>query len=134
MLQCRRTSGFARGMMTFDLVAGISLVILILVGFSLAATRLVNIQKRTVMQRQVRDAAICAISGIRAGVADPQELVRQSGMAFAQQIEIRITREPATGEWAGATRVRVEAVLDRGDQPTLRHVLLGCVYDAEGGP
>jgi hypothetical protein len=128
-----RSKGAARGVLAFDLIAGISLVILVLAGFGLAANRLASIQKHTAMQRQVRDAAACALNCIRAGIPDPQEVLRHSGPTFAGQIELRITREPGGGDWNGATRIRVEAILDRGAQPAIREVLCAYVYEPEGG-
>lgn len=132
-MRFRRSTGCARGVLAFELIAGISLVILILVGFGLAAHRLASIQRLTVMERQVRDAAVCALNCIRAGVPDPQEFVRQSGASFAGQIEIRVNREPGGGEWNGATHVTVEAILDRGEQPAIRRVLSAYVFEPEGG-
>ncbi len=129
----RRTK-WRRGILAFDLIAGISLVLLILGGFALATSRLVNIQKRNVMQRQVRDAAECALNSIRAGLPDPQDIVRRSGSTFAGEIEIRIQREPASGEWTGATRTTVEAILDRGDQSAIRAVLSAYVFSAGDAP
>lgn len=122
-----------RGIMTFDLLAGLSLVILVLAGFGLAAHRLAAVQKLTVMQRQVRDAAVCVLDSIRTGAGDPQGVVRESGATYAAQIEVHIRREPGLGDWAGATRVTVEAVLDRGEQPAVRAVLSTYVFEAEAG-
>lgn len=122
-----------RAFLVFDLLAGISLVLIVLAGFSLAASRLSTIHKRTVMQRQVRDAAVCALDAIRIGGGDPREAVRQSGSTLAGQIEINVVREAGTGDWAGATRVSVEAVLDRGTQPPIREVIAGYVFGPEGG-
>lgn len=123
-----------RGILAFDLIAGISLALLILAGFALATSRLVNMQKLTVMQRQARDAAECALNCIRAGLQDPQEIVQGSGSTFAEKIEVRVQREPALGAWTGATRVTVEAILDRGDQSPIRAVLSAYVYSAEDAP
>lgn len=121
-----------RGILAFDLIAGISLALLVLGGFALASSRLVHIQKLTVLQRLVRDAAESALNSIRAGIPDPQEVVRHCGCTYAEEIEIRIERQPAAGDWSGATRVTVEAILDRGDQPEIRAVLSGYVYLSEG--
>lgn len=132
-MRFQRSTKRARGVLAFDLIAGMSLVILVLAGFGLAVNRLAGMQKLTVMQRQVRDAAVCALNCIRAGVADPQEVVRQSGSTFAGQIVLRVGREPGSGDWNGATRVTVEAILDRGEQPAFREVLSAYVYEAEGG-
>lgn len=134
MTRDARWSERRRGILAFDLIAGISLALLILAGFALATSRLVNMQKFTVMQRQVRDAADCALNSLRAGLPDPQEIVRRSGSTFAEEIEIRVQRQPASGEWIGATRVTVEAILDRGDQSPIRAVLSAYVYLAESVP
>lgn len=128
----RRSKYRARAIFAFDLIAGVGLMMLILAGFGIAANRLASIQKLTAMQRQVRDAAELALNCVRAGAGDPQEVVRKSGTTYANEIEIRVTRESGTGDWDGATRISVEARLDRGEQSPIRVILAGYVYGREG--
>ena len=119
---------------TFDVIAGLGLIALVLVGLTAIASSLARTQSANAFERQLRLVAAHALNCARVGIDDPRAALRELDASFVESIEVAFEREPGHGAWAEAERVTVVVTGLRGSGPPRSFRLSTYVFPpAEGG-
>jgi hypothetical protein len=99
-----------RAVLSFDLIAAAGLILLLVVGFTLAVRQFVWARDYTDAQRLLRLTAEAELNRLRAGLpAEEQPDSRQTLDQRPDAVFLETSQAPGTGVWSECTRVTVVA-------------------------